>query len=126
MRSGRPPSSSIFGFVRGSRFRRSKPWLPVASWSAIRDGGGAEYLTPDVSFPIPEGDSTEFPRTVEEVAHEYEGRSSRLATLMHDCAELVRRQAYTLEKQDQDVLSVFGRYRIQRKGTGRRNEVALE
>lgn len=68
--------------------------------------GGSEYLLPEYSFPVPEGDSVEFARVVEMVADEYETKSRRVATMSSAARELVRTE-YTLERQDREVVEIF-------------------
>ena len=68
--------------------------------------GGDEYLLPDCSFPVPEGDSIEYARVVETVIDDYTKKDERLTAISRAAIELVSTQ-YTLDRQDRETVEVF-------------------
>ena len=68
--------------------------------------GGDEYLLPDCSFPVPEGDSIEYARVVETVIAGYAEQDERLAAISRAAIDLVSTE-YTLERQDRETVEVF-------------------
>ena len=68
--------------------------------------GGDEYLLPDCSFPVPEGDSIEYARVVETVIDEYTKKDERLAAISRAAIDLVSTE-YTMDRQDREAVEVF-------------------
>ena len=68
--------------------------------------GGDEYLLPDCSFPVPEGDSIEYARVVETVIDEYTKKDERLAAISRAAIDLVSTE-YTMDRQDRETVEVF-------------------
>ena len=68
--------------------------------------GGDEYLLPDCSFPVPEGDSIEYARTVETVIDGYSKKDEHLAAISRAAIDLVSTE-YTMDRQDRETVEVF-------------------
>jgi len=72
------------------------------------DGRGArEYMTPDVSFRVPDGDSLAYAKVVESVAEAYLDRDPSLRALI-DAGRGYVTSVCLLERQAFDVVNAFG------------------
>jgi len=69
-------------------------------------GGGAEYLTDEVAWPVPAGDIVGFVERLEEVFMLYETDPGAVARKTRSAVELVR-ERYTLENEASDILAAL-------------------
>lgn len=69
--------------------------------------GGSEYMTAEVSFPVPEGDTLTYAKTVEKVAEAYLDRDPSLEALI-DASRGYVTTVCSLERQAQDVVRAIG------------------
>lgn len=69
-------------------------------------GGGAEYLLPEFSYPVPDGDIVAFARTVEEVLGEHTRNPGLLAEKGRRASEFIL-DRYSVEREEQSCLAAW-------------------
>jgi glycosyltransferase involved in cell wall biosynthesis len=70
-------------------------------------GGGAEYLTDEISWPVPAGDIVGFVDRLEEVLTLWDTDRDAIERKTRSAIELVR-QRYTLENEADDIVAALG------------------
>lgn len=90
----------------------SLPSIEAMACGAIVIGysgrGGGEYLRPDVSVPVADGDSVTFALEVERIAASLDAGDPDIARLRESALDLVHTE-YTRQRQDREIVEAFVR-----------------
>lgn len=69
-------------------------------------GGGAEYLLPELSYPVPDGDIVTFARTVEEVLAEHARDPAQLAEKARRASAFIL-DTYSVEREERSCIAAW-------------------
>jgi glycosyltransferase involved in cell wall biosynthesis len=76
--------------------------------------GGREYLQPEWSFPVEQGDVRSLAHTIERLIHEFEANPIAMQAMAARGAEYIR-AAYSPSRERADILSFFGSLLVNRQ-----------
>jgi glycosyltransferase involved in cell wall biosynthesis len=81
-------------------------------------GGGAEYLLPDLSYPVPDGDIVAFARTVEQVLTEHARDPASLAEKARRASAFVL-DRYSIAREEQTCIAAWQAIAGEPRGDGK-------